>query len=439
MQVSVETTQGLERKMTVEIPREKVDTEIKTRLKSLAGQVKLAGFRPGKVPMSEIKRRYGGRVEQEVIGEMVRNSFYEAVSQENLRPAGLPQIQPKTENEGQETNNIEFVATFEIYPDIQINTLDQIKVEKPALEINVQDIDKMVETIRKQSKRWIPVERASQSGDRVTIDFDGKVNGETFKGGSGKDLSIEIGSKRMIPGFEEALIDVNVDDEKVFSLNFPAEYHVKELAGKPVEFQTKIKKIETAELPELNDEFAASFGVTEGGLEAFRNQVKENMLREAEQKIKGIVKQQILDGLVAQIPVELPKVLIDNEIEALQRQRRASLGVKEGEPIPAMENSAFEEQARRRMALGLILSEIVKQNQIKVEPAKLRQAVEAIAASYERPEDVVKYYYSEKQHLAEVENLVLEDSAVEWVISQATVNNKPVSFDDLMNPAPSVS
>ena len=434
MQVSVETTSGLERRMTVQIPKDKLDSQVQAKLKQLAKRAKIQGFRPGKVPMNVIKQRYGGQVEQEVMGELIQSSYMEALDQENLRPAGMPQIQPA--EGGDESGEVSYTATFEVYPEITIQGLDGINVERPALEIGEQDIDEMLETIRKQRKEWKEADKAAEEGDRVVIDFEGFMNGESFEGGTAKDYPLELGAKRMIPGFEDQLVGIKSGEERTLSLQFPAEYHSKDLAGKDVEFKVTAQKVETPELPELNEDFVKSFGVTDGGLQAFRDQVKSNMEREAEQKIRTQVKQQVLDGILEKNPVELPKVLIDNEVNGLIQQQRQAMGMSEANQAQDIDPKLFEDQARRRVALGLILSELVKQNDLKVEPAKLRKTIENIAASYEHPEEVVKYYYGDKERLSEIENLALEDEAIDWVVTQASVTDKKVTFNELMNPTP---
>lgn len=429
MQVSVETTNGLERRMTVGIPKEKIDSAVQTRLKSLAGKAKIDGFRPGKVPFKVIEKRYGHQVQNEVIGELMQNTFYEAVSKENLRPAGMPHIEP---GESSSEGGMQMIATFEIYPDIELQPVENVTVEKPVLELGESDIDAMIETIRKQRVSWKEADRKAQKGDKVTVDFEGKIDGVVFDGGSGKGMSVELGAGRMIPGFEDQLEGVSPGDEKTLSMNFPEQYHNQEVAGKPVTFEVKVTKVETPELPELNEAFVTSMGVADGSLEAFREQVKANMEREAAQSITGKVKRQALDGLLDNNQFDVPKVLVDSEIQALVQQQQQQLGeqaVKELDPV------IFEEQARRRVALGLILTEIVKQNELKVTPAKVRSVVEDMAAGYEHPDEVLKYYYSDRQRLAEIENYVLEGEVVDWVVSKASVTEKPVSFNELVAPA----
>lgn len=427
MQVSVETTSGLERRMTVTVPKENIDGEVQKRLKAMAGRVKIDGFRPGKVPFSVVQKKFSGQVGEEVMGEVMQKSFYEAVTQEKLRPAGMPLIEP-----GEGKDDFEFTAVFEVYPEFEVTGLDKIKIERPLVEIGDGDIDKMLETIRKQRKTWGEVDRAAKEGDQLTIDFVGTLDGEEFQGGSAKQVPLELGSKRMIPGFEDQLTGVKAGEERTLDVTFPEDYQSKDLAGKAVQFMTTVSKVEEPVLPELNDEFATEFGVKEGGLDALKQQVRENMLRESEQTVTMRTKEQVFDGLMGLNLLDIPKSLVDSEIEVLVKQRQQDM--QQYGQVQDVDPAQFESQAQRRVALGLILSEVIKANDISVPPARLREAVEKMAASYERPEDVVKYYYGDKERLKEVENVTLEELAVEHVISQAKVSDKKTSFDALMNP-----
>ena len=427
MQVSVETISGLERRMTVEIPKEKIDQEVRSRLKSLAHRAKIDGFRPGKVPMKVIEKRYGDQVQQEVLGDVIQSSFYEAISQEKLVPAGQPRIEPKVSPS--DAGAMEFTATFEVYPEIQLADMSQISVEKPVVEITEQDIDNMVETIRKQQTSFKTAEKKSAEGDKVIIDFEGLLNDEPFEGGTAQEYPILLGSKRMIPGFEEQLVGVEANQETSLSVTFPQDYHAQNLAGKDVKFNVKVHRVEQPELPELNDEFAVTMGVKEGGLQAFRDQIKENMERELSTAIKNRLKQQVMDGLLDKNQFDLPKALVDSEIHALVEQRKQSMGQN-----LELDGSVFEGQAKRRVALGLILSEIIKQHNIKASPNKVREIVEGIAASYETPDEVIKYYYGNKQRMNEIENYALEEEVVDWVLSQVSVQEKGFTFDEIMNP-----
>lgn len=436
MQVSIETTSGLERRMTVTVPRENVDGEVEKRLKDLAGRVKIDGFRPGKVPFSVVRKKFAGQVGQEVMGEVMQNSFYEAVTQEKLRPAGMPLIEP-----GEEVNeNFEFTATFEVYPEFEIKGLEKIKVERPVLEIGDADLDKMLDTIRAQRKTWQEVDRAAKTGDRVTIDFVGSIDGEEFEGGAAQQVPVELGAKGMIAGFEEQLMGTKAGQELTMNVTFPEDYQAKNLAGKPAAFATTVHKVEESVLPELTDEFAAEFGVKEGGLEALKTQVRENMQREGEQAINNRVKEQVFDGLVGLNLLEVPKALVDSEIETLVKQRQEAMQQYAGAgQVQDVDPAQFETQAQRRVSLGLILSEVIQTNKITVPPARLREAVDKLAGTYERPEDVVKYYYSDKDRLKDVENVTLEEMAVEAVLEKAKVSDKVTAFDALMNPGQTAS
>jgi len=428
MKVSVETTSGLERRMTVTVPKENIDGEVQKRLKDLAGRVKIDGFRPGKVPFSVVRQKFSAQVSQEVMGEVMQNSFYEAVLQEKLRPAGVPLIEP-----GDAKEEFEFTATFEVYPEFEVTGLDKIKIERPVVEIGDVDIDKMLETIRKQRRTWGEVDRAGQEGDQLTIDFVGTLDGEEFQGGTATQVPLELGSKRMIPGFEEQLMGAKAGQELTLDVTFPEDYHAKDLAGKAVKFATTVLKVEEPVLPELTDEFAVEFGVKEGGLDALKQQVRENMQREAEQAITMRVKEQVFDGLMGLELLAIPKALVDSEIEVLVKQRQQDMQ-QYGAPAQDVDPAQFETQAQRRVSLGLILAEVIKVNDITVPPTRLREAVEKMAASYERPEELIKYYYGDKDRLKEVENVTLEEMAVEHIVSQASVSNKNTSFDALMNP-----
>jgi len=426
MDVSVETTAGLGRRLTMTIPREKVESEVQTQLKSLATTAKIQGFRPGKVPFSVIKKKYQKAVEQDVLGKLMQSTFYEAVVQEKLRPAGMPHIEPMDETK--ESESLQFSATFEVYPEVELSDLSSLVIEKPVVDISEKAVSEMIDTIRKQRTDWKEADRAAQDGDRVTVDFEGKIDGETFEGGSGEGMTVEIGSKRMIPGFEEKLVGVNVGDDRELNLTFPEDYHSKDVAGKPVVFKISAKKIEAPELPELTDEFIQTLGIKDGGVAAFSEQVKTNMTREAAQSTMTTIKQNVMDALLVSHNIEVPKILVDNEIEALMKQRKDAVGQQ---AMMELKADLFEEQARRRVALGLILSEIVSKNELKVEPSSIRETIDGIAAGYDHPEEVVKYYYGDKQRLAEIENVALEQKIVDLVISQSKVTEKTVSFSEL--------
>jgi len=430
MQVSVEATGGLERRMTVQVPEERVEKEVEGRLQRLARTAKLKGFRPGKVPMKVVKSHYGAQVRQEVVGDVIQSSFYEAVVKENLRPAGLPTIEPKTLEEGK---SLEYTATFEVMPEVEPASLSGVKLEKVSAEVSEADVDTMLETLRKQRTRWEAAERGAKEGDRVVIDFKGTIDGAEFQGNEGKQVPVVIGAKRMITGFEEGLVGAKANDSLTLDLTFPEEYGYKEVAGKPVQFAVTVHRVEEPHLPELDEEFAKSFAVTEGGVEALRKEVRQNMERELEQAVTGRVKQAVMDKLLELNAIDLPKALIKQEAEQLAAQMRQNMHIPAGKPGVNLDSSMFDDQARRRVSLGLVLSEIIKRNELKADPAKVREQVEKVASTYERPQDVINWYYADRNRLAEVESLVLENQVVEWALGQADVSETKSSFNELMN------
>ena len=431
MQVSVETTSGLERRMTVGIPADRIENEVNKRLQQTAKRARVDGFRPGKVPMSVIRKRFGASAHQEVIGEVIQSSFYEAVMQEKLNPAGAPSVEPKSMEAGKD---FEYVATFEVYPEVTLAGFEAISVERPESEVTEADVDTMLETLRKQNTRFEAVERAAENGDQVTIDFVGKIDGEAFQGGTANGTNLVLGSGRMIPGFEEGLVGAKAGDSLTLKVTFPEDYQNLDLAGKAAEFETTVQAVAAPALPELNDEFFAQFGVNEGGLEGFRAEVRKNMERELRQAIKTKVKGQVMDGLLKTNTVEVPKALISNEIDRLREQAVQQFG---GANIQASQLPAelFEEQAKRRVSLGLIVAEVVKQNDIKPDNDRVRAMVEELASAYQEPEQVVNWYYQNEQQLGEIQSVVLEEQVVDTVLQKAQVTDKKVAYEEAVKPA----
>lgn len=430
MQVSVETTAGLERRMTVQVPEERIAAEVDNRLRQLARTTSIKGFRPGKVPFKMVKQRYGDQVRQEVLGDVIQSTYFEAVSQEKLRPAGYPSFEPKSLEQGK---GIEYVATFEVMPEIQLATFAGVTVEKPVAQVTDADVDAMLETLRKQNAGWHAVERGAADGDRVTIDFRGTIDGADFPGNKGENVPVTLGGKRMIAGFEEGLVGAEVGEERTLDLQFPENFGYKDVAGKPVQFKVSVKKVEAPELPALDDAFAAKFGV-EGGIIALRNEVRSNMERELEQRLGNLVKQQVMDKLLEINDITIPQALVQQESQVLAQKMRENMQLpadKSGSISPAM----FEEQAKKRVTLGLLLAELVQRHNLKVDADTLRRKVEQMAAGYEQPEEVVKWFYADQRRLAEVESLALEDRVVEWVLGQVQVTEKQLGFNELMNRA----
>ncbi|MDM3889856.1 trigger factor [Pseudomonas juntendi] len=430
MQVSVENTSALERRMTIAVPAERVENEVNKRLQQTAKRAKVAGFRPGKVPMSVIRQRFEADARQEAFGDLVQASFYEAIVEQKLNPAGAPSVEPKSFEKGKD---LEFVAIFEVFPEFTVSGLESINVERLSAEVADADLDNMLEVLRKQNTRFEAVERAAQNDDQVNIDFVGKVDGEAFAGGSAKGTQLVLGSGRMIPGFEDGLVGAKAGEERVVNVTFPEDYQNLDLAGKAAEFTITVNSVSAPVLPELNEEFFAQFGIKESTLEGFRAEVRKNMERELRQAIKTKVKSQVMDGLLAANPIEAPKALLENEVNRLRVQAVQQFGGNiKPDQLPA---ELFEEQAKRRVVLGLIVAEVVKQFELKPDDAKVREMIEEMASAYQEPEQVIAWYYKNDQQMNEVRSVVLEEQVVDTVLQKATVTDKSVSYEDAVKPA----
>ncbi|MEE1920631.1 trigger factor [Pseudomonas sp. 148P] len=430
MQVSVENTSALERRMTIAVPAERVETEVNKRLQQTARRAKVPGFRPGKVPMSVIRQRYEDAARQEAFGDLVQASFYEAVVEQKLNPAGAPAVEPKSFEKGKD---LEFVAIFEVFPEFTVAGFDSIAVERLSADVSDADLDNMLEVLRKQNTRFEAAERAAQNEDQLNIDFVGKIDGEAFAGGSAKGTQLVLGSGRMIPGFEEGLVGAKAGEERVLTLNFPEDYQNLDLAGKAAEFTVTVNSVSEPKLPELNEEFFAQFGIKETGLDGFRTEVRKNMERELRQAIKTKVKNQVMDGLLAANPIEVPKALLENEVNRLRVQAVQQFGGNiKPEQLPA---ELFEEQAKRRVVLGLIVAEVVKQNELKPDEDRVRELIQEMASAYQEPEQVVAWYYKNDQQMNEVRSVVLEEQVVDTVLQKATVTDKSVSYEEAVKPA----
>lgn len=430
MQVSVENTSALERKMNISVPAERIESEVTKRLQQTAKRAKVSGFRPGKVPMSIIRQRYEADARQEVLGDVIQSTFYEAIVAEKLNPVGQPAIEPKV---FEKDKALEYVATFEVFPEFEVQGLDGIEVERQSAEVAEADVDNMLDILRKQNTRFVEVERAAELEDQVTINFVGTIDGEAFAGGSADDVPLVLGSGRMIPGFEDALVGCTAGEAKVITPTFPEDYQNLDLAGKTAEFTVIVNKVEAPELSELDEEFFAMFGNTEGGLEGFRAEVTKNMERELNQAIKGKVKSQVMDGLLAANEVEVPSALIANEVDRLRVQAVQQFGGNvEPSQLPA---ELFTDQAQRRVALGLIVAQMVKQFDIKADDARVRSTIEEMAAAYQEPEQVIEWYYNNEQQLEDVRAVVLEEQVVDTVLAQAKVTDVTVAYEEAVKPA----
>ncbi|WP_295464634.1 trigger factor [uncultured Pseudomonas sp.] len=430
MQVSVENTSALERRMTIGVPAERIETEVNKRLQQTARRAKVPGFRPGKVPMSVIRQRYEASARQEALGDLIQETFYEAVVEQKLNPAGAPAVEPKVFEKGKD---LEYVATFEVFPEFEVKGLDGIEIERQDSSVEDADIDKMLDVLRKQGTRYEAVDRAAANDDQVTIDFVGTQDGEAFAGGSAEGTKLVLGSGRMIPGFEDGLVGAKAGDERVLDLTFPEDYQNLDLAGKAVQFKVTVKEVAAPELPELNEAFFKQFGVEETTVEGFRAEVRKNMERELRQALKTKVKNQVMDGLLAANQIDVPAALISNEVDRLRVQAVQQFGGNiQPDQLPA---ELFTEQAKRRVLLGLIIAEMVKQFELKPDDARVRELIEEMAAAYQEPEQVVKWYYQNEQQLNEVRSVVLEEQVVDTVLKQAKVTDKQVSYEDAVKPA----
>ncbi len=436
MQVSLEQPGGLERRLRVEIPEDALTEKITVRLKSVAKNARIDGFRPGKAPAKVIERQFGERVRQEVVSEVLRESFAEAVGTHQLRPVAEPVIDPVNLERGQ---GLSYTATFEVFPEISLSAWDSFEFERPECTISEQDIDKMVEVLREQAKTWNPIDRAAVSGDRVILDFVGTLAGEStpFEGGTAQDFPLILGQKRMIEGFEAGLEGAAAGAQRTLSLQFPTEYHKADVAGRDVSFVVTIKEVAEPLLPALDGALFEKFGVTDGSVESFRKEIRENMERERDRALERRFNSHVLQKIREHNALEVPKSLVRMEAMRLLEDMRRSLSMRGIDPSQLDGNddpSHFEGTATNRVKLGLLVAEIIKQAGLKAQPSKVRARVEAMAASYEQPEALVRWYYDDPRRLQDIEGMCLEEEAIKWVVDQARVKSVPVTFDDLMNP-----
>ena len=431
MQVSLETLSGLERKLIIEVPAETIDKQVKSRLAEAAKTFQMKGFRKGKVPISVIKNRFGKSMRQEVLGDVMNQSYYEALSQEKVRPAGQPKIEATNMKEGE---NLAFTAIFDVYPEITLSDFSKIKVEKRHAEIVDSDIDNMIETLREQRKHYHKVDRAAKKDDQLNIDFTGSIGGEEFEGGATKGSTLILGSDTMIPGFEDGLLGAKEGDDKQLKLKFPKDYHKEDLAGKACVFDVKINSVSEVHLPELNEEFFASFEVKEGGEEAFRNEVKQNMTRELDNAVKNNVKQQVLDALLEATTVALPKSVVETEIDNLRQQTLQRYGGNQNIDASLLPAEMFQAQAEQRVSIGMIINEIIQQNDLKASPNKVRALIEELAAGYENPEEVIAWYYGDKEQLQQIEGLALEETVIDLILDKAQVDEKETNYEEALKP-----
>jgi len=414
--------------MRVEVPIERIETEVNSRLKSVGKTARIKGFRPGKVPARVVRQKYGKQIRQEVLGEIMQKSYTDAVVQQKLKPAGGPKI----ETEGEDDKNFTYVATFEVLPEVELKDLDKIKVEKPEIEIGEEDIEDMLLSLRRQRASWNEVERKCKDGDRVIVDFTGTLDGEEFKGGSGKEIPVLLGQGQMLEDFEKGLKGMAPGEEKSIKVKFPKDYPAEELAGKKADFAIKMHKVTEEVLPELNDEFAAGFNVTEGGLEQFRKDVRENMEREARQKADADIREQVMNGLIEKNPIDVPHALIHEEMHSMQHEAMQRMGIEDHDQAPPMEN--FRTAAEKRVRLGLLLSKVIADNGVTASKDDLKARVEDMCSGYENADEMVKMYMGNPQVMQQIEPMVVEQKAIDWLVENGKAKAKKVSFKDYMNP-----
>ncbi len=430
MQISIETTSGLERRLTISVPSETFEEQISQRLGDAANRVRLPGFRPGKVPLKEVRRRYGKAVRAEVAGDLMQSSFVEAVRQEDLSPAGQPSLEVVKMEPG---NDFEFTATFEVFPSVTLADLGRAEIKNPEAEITEADVDDMIERLRDQRKEWLDVERPAQEGDRVTLDFEGRLDGEVFEGGHAEDASFVVGAGQMIEDFDAGVRGLAAGETGEFEATFPDDYRAENLAGKTVTFSVKIKSVAESKLPELDEEFFENFGAEEGGLDAFRAEVRRNMQREMDAAVRRVLTSQVMDQLDALHQVQLPSALVGNEIENLRRQMLQQFQMYGAQASqPQLPDDLFRAQAERRVKVGLVVNEIVSSAGLEADADKVRERVREIAQGYAQPDQVENWYYSNHEQLHQIEMAVLEDEVVDHVLQQARVEVVPSTYKDVV-------
>jgi len=433
MAVTVETLEKLERKITLTLPVDVIAKEVDARLKRVARQVKIDGFRPGKVPMNIVAQRYGYSTQYEVMNDKVGEAFTLATNEAKLRVAGQPRI---SEKEGAPEGQMAFEAIFEVYPEVKFADLGTIEVDKVTAEVTEAAIDKTIDILRKQRRTFAQrgLDGAAQEGDRVTIDFEGKIDGEPFQGGKAQDFQFLLGEGQMLKEFEDAVRGMKSGESKTFPLNFPADYHGKDVAGKQSDFLVTLKKVEAAHLPEVTDELAKSLGVADASVAGLRADIKKNLEREVKFRLLGRNKQAALDAVVAKAELDLPNASVQAELNRMIEGARADLkarGIKDADKAP-IPDDVFRPQAEKRVRMSLVVADLVRSNNLQATAEQIKSHIEELASSYEKPEDVVRWYYGDMSRLGEVEAIVIENNVTDFILSKAKVNDKTISFDELM-------
>ena len=436
MQANLEQISTLERRINLAVPMQQIETEVNNRLRDIARNTKLDGFRRGKVPMSLVTKQYGGQIHQEVLGDAVQKSFIEAIQSHQLKVAGYPRIEPRAD--ATDKASIEFSATFEVYPEVTLGDVSSAKITRPVVTVSDADVDKTLDVLRKQRVQFNTVDRASQTGDLVTLDYVGKIDGAVFDGGEANGFRVVLGEGRTLPEFETALVDVKAGENKSFDVTFPEAYQAKELAGKTATFEVSVTDIAAPKLPEVDAEFAASLGVADGDVQKMRAEIQTNLEREVKNRIQAKLKEQVMQAFLDSTKIEVPKSLLEMETQRLMQNalkdmqaRGMNINAKDV-PLPA---DIFTEQAMRRVSLGLILAEAVRVNALTAKPEQINALILEFAQSYEDPQEVIKWHHQNPERMQEIESLALENNVVEWVLERVQVEDQSISFDELMGKA----
>jgi trigger factor len=432
MEVTVETTAGLERRLKVAVPEDRIRSEVDKRLNEMASRVRVPGFRPGKAPRRVVAQRFGRQVREEVVGELLSSSFYDALQQEQLRPAGRPTIDPVATEPG---GGLNYTAIFDVFPEVELPAVEGLEIVRPVAEVGESDVDAMIERLRHQRREWNEVDRPATASDRAIIDFEGFRNDEPIEQARATEFPLELSGGRMLEGFEAGLVGASAGEERRLELRFPEQHPEASLAGQPVRFEVRIRRVEEPRRPEVDEAFVRSFGIEDGSTESLRREIRANMERELADALRTATKARVMQTLLTGRDIELPRSLIEQENQRALEQRRNEL-IQAGIDPEGMtlDPSAFEEQSRRRVALGLLLSEVIRSNELRVDPARVRARVETIASTYEDPHEVLSWYYGDRSRLSDIESAVLEDQVVEWILERAQVREEPTTFDALLNP-----